>query len=324
MNIPAIIKIINIIAVLIILIGFIIINVKIEKGYKESLILISDGSQYCYGIDSLEKEENVLTLRGWFFELKNMQRVDREVVVGEDAELMLALVPYGEASVGAEIKNAPFMKVLDMHEVRSDINEYFSCGIDYSRCGFTAVIDMGEIDLSSTIYRIAVKQDSARRDAVLVDIYLTNEGICYTDPFLSPKLETEGTDIDSIVKEGVRVVSRPDYGCYVYQLGDKLYWIADEGFTFCDNGLTYIQYQMNTTQIDNLPEERLQNDWLWSNIGDYFESHEITGQIDCGKYRVSVRDIPREYSVTNMWTGYHDGDWIWYSEFRPNYSMLIG
>ncbi len=313
----------DIVGVTIIVILFLICNIMIENGFKKSLILVSDGSQYCYGVDSLEKEENILTLRGWFFELKSIQGIENEVV-GEEAEMMLALVPIEEANVGAEIKDAILMNVIGMHEERLDVNEYFSCGIDYSKCGFTATIDMQEIDLSKTVYRLAVKKDSSQKSTVLVDVYLTDEGIKYTNPTLSPELETRGTDLDRIVEEGVRLVSRPDYNCYVYQFEDKLYWIADNGFAFCDDGSTYIQYQMNTTQIDNLPQERLQNGWLWSNIGDFFESHEITNQMDCGKYRVSVRNIPREYSVTNIWTGYYNDDWVWCTHFKPNYSMLIG
>ena len=46
--------------------------------------------------------------------------------------------------------------------------------------------------------------------------------------------------------------------------------------------------------------------------------------MDCGKYRVSVRDIPREYSVTNVCTGYYDNEWVWRTDFKPNYGMLIG
>lgn len=312
--------ILNIIIVIAILIGFVIINVIIESDFKKTLKLVSDGSQYCYGIDSLEMEENTLTMRGWFFELKNIQGTERKVV--DDAELMLALVPLEEANAGDEIMDAPLMNVIGMHEERSDVNEYFLCGIDYSKCGFTATIDSQKIDLSKTVYRLAVKQDSSHKATVLTDVYLTADGIKYTNPELSPELETGGTDLDKIVKEGVRLVSRPEYNCYVYQFEDKLYWITDEGFTFCEDGSTYIQYQMNTTQIDKLPAERLENNWLWSNIGDYFELHEITDQINCGKYRVSVRDIPKEYSVTNVCTGYYDGDWVWYAEFKPNYRML--
>ena len=316
-------KIFNIVGIVIIIIGFMIYNVMIENDFRKSLILVSDGEQYCYGIDSFEKEENTLTLIGWFFELKSVRGIKREVV-REDAEMMLALVPIEEASVGNEINDATFMKVVEAQVERSDVNDYFSCGNDYSKCGFTATISLQEINLSKKTYRLAVRQDSLHKAAVLVDIYLSDEGVEYTEPMLSPKLDTEGTDLDRIVKEGVRVVSRPDYDCYVYQYRDKLYWIADEEFAFCNNGLTYIEYQMNTTQIDNLPEERLQNDWLWSNIGDFFESHEITNQMDCGKYRVSVRDIPREYSVTNVCTGYYDNEWVWRTDFKPNYGMLIG
>ena len=41
------------------------------------------------------------------------------------------------------------------------------------------------------------------------------------------------------------------------------------------------------------------------------------------KYRVMTRDIPRDYSVTNITTGYHDGkNSIWESSFKIFYKML--
>ncbi len=315
--------IINVVMIGAIITAFLIINISIDVAYKHRLSFVPDGSQYCYGIDSLNKDGNILTLRGWFFELKSVKNIEQKVSP-DDAELMLALVPVEEAVVGVESKNAVFMDLKAVHENRPDVNEYFICEYDYSKCGFTATVDCNDIDIQSNYYRIAIKRDADLSSmAVLTNIYITDKGLSFTDPRQSPELDTAGTDLDNIVKEGVRLVSVPDYNCYVYQLEDKLYWIADEGYEFNEDGATYIQYQMDTTQIDNLPTERLENNWFWSNISDLFENHEITGLIDCGKYRVLEREIPSMYSVTNIITGYYNGEWIWCSEFKPYFPMLM-
>lgn len=315
--------IINAVAIIVILIVSLIINIRIYQGHRRQFTLVEDGALYCYGIDSLSKDGNLLTLKGWFFELRSIHRVAQSVS-RNGADRLIALIPVDEAIEGSVVEGALIMNSETMNENRPEVNEYFTCEYDYSKCGFTATLDCGDIDLNSTSYRVAIKLDASRSSrAILTNVYITEKGVAYTDPRQSPKLDTEGTDLDKIVKEGVRLVSRPDVGCYVYQLGDKLYWIADEGFAFCENGSTYIQYQMDTTQIDKLPAERLENNWFWSNIGGYFEQYEITNQINCGKYRVSVRDIPKDYSVTSITTGYHDGEnWIWNELFRLNYQML--
>ena len=314
--------IINILTIVTITIVFLIINIQIDIAHKQRLFIVPDGSKYCYGIDSLDKEGNSITIKGWFFELKRVQRVE-QIVSDNDTEQMLALVPIGEDVVREWSNNAVFLKIKEMKTDRQDINKYFSCEYDYSKCGFTATVDIDDLSFETNIYRLVFKPDAMRPEGILLNVYLTVEGLMYTNPLQSPILDTVGTDLDKIVNEGVRLVSRPDYGCFVYQLGDKLYWIMDEGYSFCEDGATLIQYQMETTQIDNLPKERLDNDWFWSNNSDMFEKYEITNQMNCGKYRVSVREIPKEYSVTFIQTGYNNGEWIWSETFKPCYAMII-
>lgn len=323
MNKKKLTTIINITVVGIMFIIFCIYIRNVQNEYLQRFTLAADGTQYCYGIDSFETEGDSYKFKGWFIELKSIQKV-LQSVSKEDAEWVIGLIPLDEAVVDTKVEDVTVMDIETMHEERPDVNEYFSCEYDYSKCGFTATLDCDDIDLQSNSYRIAIKLDADLSSrAVLTDLYISDKGLSYTDPRQSPELDTAGTDLDKIVKEGVRLVSRPDYNCYVYQLGDKLYWIADTGYAFCDDGLTYMQYQMNTTQIDKLPMDRLENDWFWSNIGGYFEEYEITDQMNCGKYRVLMRDIPRDYSITDISTGYHDGEkWIWSNQFRLDINML--
>ncbi len=315
--------IINFIATIIILVGFIVYNFIIYQNHRHRCNLTPDGEKYCYGIDSFEQEDESYVLEGWFFEVKSI-RGEKQIVSDEDAELALALIPIDEAEEGRIVENATFMNMVMIHDERPDVNNYFSCEYDYSKCGFTATVDCEDIDLLNNSYRVAVKPDTnMSTKAILTNVYLTDEGISYTNPSQSPELDVEGTDLSEIVNNGVRLSSRPDFNCYIYQFDDKIYWIADEGFSFCDSGETYIQYHINTTQIKNLPQERLENGWLWSNIGDDFEKHEITNQMNSGKYRVSMRSIPSDYSVINISTGYFDETWVWASDFKPIFKMLM-
>ena len=80
----------------------------------------------------------------------------------------------------------------------------------------------------------------------------------------------------------------------------------------------YIQYQLWTTQPENLPEKRRAHNHRWDNIGGRFEKYEIEG--DFGAYRVMKREIPTDYSVTSIMTGYRkNGKWVWKNYFRPYY-----
>lgn len=99
----------------------------------------------------------------------------------------------------------------------------------------------------------------------------------------------------------------------------NLYWIADSGFDFEEDGSTCIQYQLWTTQPDRLPENRIQ--YEFDNLGFTFEDYEIEG---FEGYRVAMRPLPTEYSITAIVTGYYkNGDWVWKKYFRPVLSELI-
>ena len=86
------------------------------------------------------------------------------------------------------------------------------------------------------------------------------------------------------------------------------------------DGDSIVEFQMDTTQIEKLPEERLKNNWFWSNIGFWFKTKELTDW-DTGKYRVTKCALPTDYSITRIWTGNYIDGWIWIQYFRPFYDF---
>lgn len=197
------------------------------------------------------------------------------------------------------------------HISRNDVNQYFLCKRDYTYVGFQAILE--DVDPCEE-YEIVLNFGGTLD--VETSIYVTGDRIHYIkDKELQ---EPEGIDI---VENGTLRVYRPDYHCWVYQYEGALYWIADSEFLFEDDGSTYIQYQLWTTQTERLPEKRQENNWLWDNIGGNFEDYEINGEF--GRYRVMKRELPKEYSIISIETGYFkDGKWVWHSFFRPVYEDL--
>ena len=192
---------------------------------------------------------------------------------------------------------------------RQDVNDYFSCEHDYSKSGFqiNTAPDMGE-------YEFLVKYKPFV--TIHTGVYLNDGRVCYTkqSTFIPPDMKSD------FIADGYLRVYRPDYHCWVYQYGGALYWVVDKDFNFVDDGLTYIQYHLWTTQIDKLPKHRLENKWYWDNIGAFFEDYELEG--DFGDYRVMKREIPTEYAVTAIETGYYANHrWVWREFFRPIYEF---
>lgn len=249
---------------------------------------------YCFQIDDASVTDGILKLNGFAFCYD--QTVDMASLV---------LRPHE----GDEVQLS-----VDYGTERSDVNRYFYCDRDYSNCGFVAT---GEIEEKE--YEVMIQWQVPWTPQSSTGVFISPSGVHYM-----PETElTEplgGADLDDIVNNGVLRVYRPDYHCWVYQVGWNLYWIVDKDFHFEDDGSTYIQYQMWTTQIQNLPEKRLAHHNYWDNIGGYFEDHELEGNF--GDYRVMKREIPTAYSVTSIVTGYYkNGEWIWKNYFRPIYSF---
>lgn len=178
----------------------------------------------------------------------------------------------------------------------NDINSYYRCEEDYSNTGFEAKAEIN----SNEAYEILVQWSNGV--TMTTGTFLDNGVSVHT---VNPAPDFSGT----------LLVSRPEYSFYVYQQYGELYWLCGDSFPFEDDGTTYVQYQLWTTQIDRLPQKRLEHECFWDNIGFNFEQNEIE---PFGEYRVAKSKIPEEYAVTAIVTGYHkDGKWIWQDYFRP-------
>ena len=256
----------------------------------------------CFQVDEVKKEADSLVMTGFAFSYE-------EGAYGNRFAIALRSTRTGD--------------MLDMSVEygleREDVNRYFACDVDYSRTGFRASVPLTAVSAGEE-YEIQVKNG----DSVIVhdDVYITDQNIHYVPEAEYVQPVSEGTDLEKIVKDGILRVFRPDQACYVYQYEGCLYWIADDGFAFEDDGSTYIQYQLYTTQIENLPFQRLVNEWYWDNIGALFEDYEITDEIDCGRYRVCKRILPDAYAINAVVTGYYqNNEWIWIDYFRPYYEL---
>jgi glycopeptide antibiotics resistance protein len=243
---------------------------------------------YCFQVDSVEFTDGTIELNGFAFRYEHPS---------SDYSLLLRAEDGTRIELEKEIV------------LRSDVNNYFLCDYDYTNSGFSArrAVEEGE-------YEVLIKWPFSI--ALSTGVYINSDGVHYASEkeFEAPEIDTE------FVEHGVLRVYRPDFHCWVYQYEGSLYWIVDQDFNFEEDNTTYIQYQLWTTQTENLPQERLDNNWLWDNIGGNFEEYEILGDFD--ECRVMKRELPTEYPVTAIVTGYHkDGKWIWRNYFRPVYEF---
>lgn len=283
--------------------------VVVQNQIKKMFEIVDDDFSWVYQIDSITENEGEVVLEGWAFDLDvNSEKGNVEIVL---------------LDIDTNKRYYPEMSF----EERTDVNDYFLCEYDYTDSGFKAEIKAKKLDLDEGIYEVILRPAESRK-AYATGIYYADGEMLFTNPKEFVPLRTEGTDLDKIVKEGVLRVYRPDVGMYVYQYEGTLYWIAEPWYEFI-NGDAYIQFQMNTTQVENLPQDRLDNGWYWSNLGFWFQKNKLV-EGNLGQYQVVLCSLPKEYSLTKIWTGYHSDNfpvgyvdeknrsgWLWQSDFRP-------
>ena len=243
---------------------------------------------YCFQVESAFTDGNKMEISGFAFRYEHPSSDYSLLLSAEDGkriELEKEIVP------------------------RSDVNNYFLCDYDYTSSGFTARAEVAEGE-----YEVLIKWPLSI--ALSTGVFINSDGVYYASEkeFKAPEIDAD------FIQKGVLRVFRPDFHCWVYQYEGSLYWIVDQDFNFEEDDTTYIQYQLWTSQTENLPQKRLDNNWLWDNIGGNFEDYEVQG--DFGEYRVMRRELPTEYPITAIVTGYHKNrKWIWRNYFRPIYEF---
>lgn len=258
-----------------------------------------DDFSWVYQVDSVKTEGKDFVLQGFAFKLdKNAEEGVFEIVL-EDIE--------------SGKRYFPKMEYME----RKDVNEYFLCEYDYIKSGFEATINAGKLDLEEKNYEVLLRMQGERQ-TYQTGTYISKGTLMYANPTEFQPLDVEGTGLENIVENGVLRVYRPDYQVYVYQYEGELYWIVGEKYGVNTEGDTKIEYQLETTQVGNLPQQRLDNQWYWDNLGFYFAAHELK-ELDTGDYRVAKKSLPEEYAISYIWTGKNEGEWVWLQFFRPYY-----
>ncbi len=311
--------------ILLLILLFVFFNRFIFSRRRGEYIAVDDSDKYIYQIDSIYLENEKFNILGWFIPLQKVNNISQENF--ENERYNLILYDLNNESLAENEESFERKKGIDFSMQYVDnnyVNEYFKCEYDYSHSGFIASVPQNKIDLENGCYRVIFKPDDIGDYGIESSIYLCNGEIMYVNPKDYHVIEIEGKDLKDILDNGICLVYNSDYNISIFQVEHKLYWVIDKEYKYFDpDGNTYFQYQLETTQFDKLPQDRKNNGWFWSNIGDIFESHEITNMMDCGRYRVAMREIPDEYSITYIITGFYDEYWIWKECFRQIYSILF-
>ena len=247
-------------------------------------------------------------------------------ILGEDVHRVAYEETYNEKMIETEKEKAQVRTTEKEHSNSTDGKESPNRPSEKERLSNTDVEEEntiettekerpGNTDSKESLDKTSEKEHHRSSDEEKITLgTFKEENLSGTGGFKMPTLTTD------FVKKGTLLVCRPDMHIWIFQYDGSLYWVADERFHFEDDSLTYIQYHLWTTQLEKLPPGRLAKNYFWNNLSGYFEKYELSG--DFGKYRVMRCELPTEYSITSILTGYRkDGTWVWANSFRPVYTF---
>lgn len=261
---------------------------------------LEDDFSWIVQVDSVMDKGEEIELSGFAFKLNTSSKKGAFRVVLHD------------------LKSGEYLFPKMKYEERKDVNDYFSCEYDYSDSGFKATINANKINMNENSYEILILPDGTR-SPYKFETYLSRGELMYVNPEEYTPLEVGGTGLEEVVEKGILRVYEPENHMYVYQYKGELYWIAKD-YEFDESGDTYVQWHLETTQKEKLPQERLNNKWYFDDRGFSFVTAELVGN-QFGIYRVAKKEIPKSYSVYLMNTGKHNGSWVWKTDFRPYFDF---
>ena len=182
--------------------------------------MVTDDYSWMYQIDSIEEQNGKIRITGWAF-------AQKQDAIPNNFEVILHNIETG---------NNIYPRMLSVS--REDVNDYFLCEYDYTESGFTAILPSKKLEEGT--YEVLLRPSKERR-AYALGIYYKDGRMTFVHPDSFVSLDVEGTDLETVVEDGVLRVYRPDFDIYVYQYEGALYWIAGKNYGFIDND-SYVQF----------------------------------------------------------------------------------
>ena len=248
---------------------------------------------YCFQLDSIAAEGDRVELRGFGFRYGHRAQTARLLAVSTRTG---ARIPF-ELQYGLE---------------REDAARYFE-GEDCARSGFFARASGLDPEEEYELHAAF-----GWRTPLPTRVRLRGGALLYAPGALFRAPEAAGSELDALLAGAVLRDYLPGLPCWIYQRGTTLYWIVSESYPFEADGSTRFQYGVWSTRQENLPQEKLHRELGCADLSAAFEAYELAG--DFGAYRVMARELPEEYPVTAILTGYWSREgWSWKCCFRPLY-----
>lgn len=288
-----------------IILAFIIVNIKINESRFTEDSRDSYSLDYVFQLDKVEFSADEITVDGWCFRMGEDTTEN-----GTSPELILV-----------NVQTKKTRRYSTDIVVRDDVNRYFDCEFNYSNCGFCTHMNKNALNLDENTYEVFLHY-KGESYGIQTDVFLSKDGVSYTNPQKFRRIESSNVDLIELTENGILRFYIPDKDVYVYQYDDFLFWILGPSYEYSCDITEKMQYQTWTTQGTLLPITEYRKDNFADNFQFSLQDYWCENLSGDG-YNVYQRELPNTYAIARILTGdYSDSEkWVWTRCFRPYYQI---
>lgn len=160
-----------------------------------------------------------------------------------------------------------------------------------------------ELLLELTYEEIIDGEVEENRKKISSGQYLYQGEIYQYNPLTYEKPKLKDKYLETIITGEQLVFQNEEIGCWVYQKGGTLYFIANENFGLTGNRDRRMKLHFYTNQIDLLPKDRQQ--YGFESCDFYFDEKEYSLE-EISNYHVAVIQLPSKYMVSMVEMGIYE------------------
>jgi len=266
---------------------------------KEIESITDNSTELFYRIEGLEQKETELEICGWV-----MERKEGGYDYCDEIEV------YLYSSKEEELIEPERTEIV--HDV--DNQRIFSDDERKTISSFNAIFNRDEITKREEKLEVVVSCEDIKSN-IRTGMYIEGEKLVYETGFVDAGIMSK--DIEDIVNNGYLRAKNEEYGVYVYQQAQRLYWICDKSSIQGIDEKVKIKLRIYANSEELIPSETYRNGY---DRQDFYYDEPAYLYTENDLYMVLYYDLSDLYNATTISTGFYNSENLWGASFSLIYN----
>lgn len=283
-----------ILSVLVLVVAYLPWKILVKEERTTDKILkcaVTEDNNVLSDITEVQESGNKLILSGWVIRLNTEKQEVNVVLSPVDAETEQDIILWTKQKDNPVVLN--YLNYLKQEQTAGS--------------GFLAEVKTEKL-VEDVCYEVLLYVKAEQKTQYTAKVsskkYLYNGEIFPYNPleFSAPEFADE--QMKTVVEKGNLIGYTMEHGAWVYQYEGSLYWILDKNVGQNAEEDLYIFFHLQTPHTDLLPDWR--KEYGFDNQDFSISAYEL--KLEEEYYRVAVRNLQTEYSITYITTGHYTGE----------------